>query len=205
MRLYDLRVTVERIEGRSVCGLEVGDYFEVTESNRIRIPEGRHFCMYALQSVLPLLPAKQRQLPESDWLEQDSLVACPDPDERLSCGSSGSAADAPHRRADVSGAGRELGLGLQTDKRARRVRARWPERAEAAGFDVVTAFNDLWFQPALPALLEIAAATTRVRVGPSCLNPFTVHPVEIAGQTPCWTPRRDGRAFLGLARGAWLE
>ena len=55
----------------------------MTESNRIRIPEGRHFCMYALQSVLPLLPAKQRQLPESDWLEQDSLVACPDPDERL--------------------------------------------------------------------------------------------------------------------------
>ena len=47
MRLYDLRVTVERIEGRSVCGLEVGDYFEVTESNRIRIPEGKHFCMYA--------------------------------------------------------------------------------------------------------------------------------------------------------------
>ena len=23
------------------------------------------------------------QLPESDWLEQDSLVACPDPDERV--------------------------------------------------------------------------------------------------------------------------
>ena len=83
MRLYDLRVTVERIEGRSVCGLEVGDYFEVTESNRIRIPEGKHFCMYALQSVLPLLPAKQRRLPDSDWLEQDSLVSCPDPDERV--------------------------------------------------------------------------------------------------------------------------
>jgi uncharacterized repeat protein (TIGR04076 family) len=83
MELYDLRVTVERIEGRSVCGLEVGDYFEVTESSRIRIPEGRHFCMYALSAVLPLLPAKQRQLASSDWLEKDSLVVCPDPDERL--------------------------------------------------------------------------------------------------------------------------
>jgi len=31
----------------------------------------------------PLLPAKQRQLPESDWLEQDSLVCCPDPGERV--------------------------------------------------------------------------------------------------------------------------
>ena len=83
MSLYDLRVTVERIEGRSVCGLAVGDYFELTESSRVRIPDGKHFCLYALQSVLPLLPAKQRQLPDSDWLEQDSLVACPDPDERV--------------------------------------------------------------------------------------------------------------------------
>jgi uncharacterized repeat protein (TIGR04076 family) len=83
MSLYDLRVTVERIEGRSVCGLAVGDYFELTESSRVRIPAGGHFCLYALQAVLPLLPAKQRQLPASDWLEQDSLIACPDPDERL--------------------------------------------------------------------------------------------------------------------------
>jgi uncharacterized repeat protein (TIGR04076 family) len=83
MTLYDVRVTVERIEGRSVCGLAVGDYFEVTESSRVRIPEGRHFCLYALQSVLPLIPAKMRRLPAEDWLERDSLVACPDPDERV--------------------------------------------------------------------------------------------------------------------------
>ena len=83
MRLFDLRVTVERIEGRSVCGLAVGDYFELTESSRVRIPAGRHFCLYALQSVLPLLPAKQRRLPDEDWLEQESLVCCPDPEERV--------------------------------------------------------------------------------------------------------------------------
>lgn len=81
--LYDLRVTVERIEGRSVCGLQVGDYFEVTESNRVRIPPGKHFCLYALGAVLPLLAAKQRELAASDWMARDSLVACPDPDERL--------------------------------------------------------------------------------------------------------------------------
>ena len=83
MSLYDLRVTVDRIEGRSVCGLAVGDYFEVTESSRVRIPVGKHFCLYAMQAVMPLLPAKQRRLPDADWLEQDSFAACPDPDERV--------------------------------------------------------------------------------------------------------------------------
>jgi uncharacterized repeat protein (TIGR04076 family) len=81
--LYDLRVTVERIEGRSVCGLKVGDYFELTESSKVRIPEGRHFCVFAMQAALPLLPAKQRALAADDWLERDSLVCCPDPDERV--------------------------------------------------------------------------------------------------------------------------
>ena len=98
----------------------------------------------------------------------------------------------------------ELGLGLQTDKRPGEYAA-LARRAEEAGFAVVTTFNDLWFQPALPALLEIAAATARVRVGPSCLNPFTVHPVEIAGQVAALDAASDGRAFLGLARGSWLE
>jgi uncharacterized repeat protein (TIGR04076 family) len=83
MELFDLRVTVERIEGRSVCGLQVGDSFELVNSAELRIPDGKHFCIFALQSVLPLLPAKQRRLPANDWLERDSLVCCPDPDERV--------------------------------------------------------------------------------------------------------------------------
>ena len=83
MTLYDLRVTVDRIEGRPVCGLRVGDFFEVTQSSRIHIPDGRHFCLFALQAVLPLLPAKQRRLPAGDWLERETLVCCPDPDERV--------------------------------------------------------------------------------------------------------------------------
>jgi 5,10-methylenetetrahydromethanopterin reductase len=104
----------------------------------------------------------------------------------------------------VSGRRRELGLGLQTDKRPGQY-AVLARIAEQGGFDVVTTFNDLWYQPALPALLEIAGATNRVRVGPSCLNPFTVHPVEIAGQTAALDLASEGRAFLGLAAGAWLE
>ena len=81
--LYDLKVTVVAIEGRSVCGLAVGDYFEVTESNRLRIPPGKHFCLYALGAVLPLLSGYQRAAQAGDWMAQESLVACPDPEERL--------------------------------------------------------------------------------------------------------------------------
>jgi uncharacterized repeat protein (TIGR04076 family) len=83
MELFDLRVTVDRIAGRSVCGMRVGDYFELVNSAELKIPPGRHFCVYALQAVLPLLPAKQRQLPAGDWLERDTLVCCPDPEEGL--------------------------------------------------------------------------------------------------------------------------
>ena len=81
--LYDLRVTVAQIAGRSVCGLAVGDSFEVTESSRIRIPTGKHFCLYALGAVLPLLAGYQRATQPGDWMTRESLIACPDPEEGL--------------------------------------------------------------------------------------------------------------------------
>jgi 5,10-methylenetetrahydromethanopterin reductase len=104
----------------------------------------------------------------------------------------------------VSRSVRELGLALQTNKRPGEY-AVLARRADDAGFAVVTVYNDLWYQPALPALLEIAAATSRARIGPSCLNPFTLHPVEIAGQIAALDTASGGRAFLGLAAGAWLD
>jgi 5,10-methylenetetrahydromethanopterin reductase len=104
----------------------------------------------------------------------------------------------------VSRTVRELGLALQTNKRPGEYAA-LARRADDAGFAVVTVYNDLWYQPALPALLEIAAATTRARIGPSCLNPFTLHPVEIAGQIAALDTASSGRAFLGLVAGAWLD
>ena len=77
--------------------------------------------------------------------------------------------------------------------------------AEDLGFDVVTAFGDAGYLPPLAVLLQVAAATTRVRLGPSCLNPYTSHPVEIAGQIAALEAASGGRAYLGLARGAWLD
>lgn len=81
--IYDIRVTVVSIDGPSVCGMQVGDYFEVVESSKVKIPAGKHFCLYAMNAVFPLIPAKQRRLHENDWLETDMLVSCPDPEERL--------------------------------------------------------------------------------------------------------------------------
>ena len=101
MELYDLRVTVEEIGGRPVCGLSVGDYFELT--------------------------------------------------------------------------------------------------------NVVSVFADLLYQPPLPALLEMARATSRVRLGAACLNPYTQHPYEIAGGLAALDAACGGRAYLGLARGTWLD
>jgi uncharacterized repeat protein (TIGR04076 family) len=83
MELYDLRCVVDRIEGRSVCGMAVGDYFELEHSAHLTLPPGSHFCVWALAAVLPFLAAKQRSLPAGDWLERDTLFSCPDPEERL--------------------------------------------------------------------------------------------------------------------------
>src|SRR3977135_278997 len=107
-----------------------------------------------------------------------------------------------HRRPDVSA--RSFGLGLQSNKPPGAYAA-LARQAEADGFDVVSVFNDLFFQPALPALLLIARATERVRVGPAALNPSTLHPVEIAGQAAALDLASGGRAYLGLVAGAWLD
>ena len=51
----------------------------------------------------------------------------------------------------------------------------------------------------------MASATERIRLGPVALNPFTLHPYEIAGQIAMLDAVSSGRAFLGLAKGAWLD
>ena len=76
--LYDLTVQVEEIGGNCTCNMKVGDSFQL-KGGKISIPEGADFCLYALQSTLPLLPAKQRKNHPADWMETDSRVQCPDP------------------------------------------------------------------------------------------------------------------------------
>jgi 5,10-methylenetetrahydromethanopterin reductase len=95
-------------------------------------------------------------------------------------------------------------LGFQSDKSASDY-ARLAVMAEALGFDGVSVFHDLGFQPSLFPLLEMARATSRLRLGAACLNAFLMHPVEIAGQAAALDIASDGRAYVGLARGAWLD
>lgn len=95
-------------------------------------------------------------------------------------------------------------LGLQSDKSAADYQ-RLAVLAEDLGFDGVSVFSDLGFQPPQFALLEMARVTRRIRLGPACLNPFLQHPVEIAGQLATLDLASAGRAYLGLTRGAWLE
>ncbi|GAA5176164.1 hypothetical protein GCM10023321_83850 [Pseudonocardia eucalypti] len=98
----------------------------------------------------------------------------------------------------------EIGLGLQGDKRPGDY-ARLAALAEGHGFDVLSVYGDLMFQPPIVPLLEMAGATRRVRLGAACWNPFTLHPYEIAGQLAALDHASDGRAYLGLAAGSWLD
>ena len=98
----------------------------------------------------------------------------------------------------------EVSIAFQSDKRPEEY-SELARLAEQAGFDVVSVYHDLLFQPAIYPLLLMAQATERVRLGPAALNPFTLHPVEIAGQIAALDAVSGGRAYLGLVRGGWLD
>lgn len=98
----------------------------------------------------------------------------------------------------------QVSLGLQTDKRLGEY-GLLARLAEDLGFDGVSVFSDLLYQPPIAALLEMAGTTSRIRLGCACWNPFTLHPYEIAGQFALVDDASGGRAYLGLARGSWLE
>ena len=98
----------------------------------------------------------------------------------------------------------ELSIAFQTDK-ALAEYGPLAAQAEAVGFDVVTVYNDMLYQPAWLPLLEMARATSRVRLGVAAVNPFTCHPINIAGNIALLDEASNGRAYLGIARGAWLD
>ena len=76
--LYDLKVVVEKIAGHCTCAMTEGDCFYL-KGGKLSMPQGKDFCLYALQACIPLLPAKQRRNHPADWMETDALIMCPDP------------------------------------------------------------------------------------------------------------------------------
>lgn len=78
-------------------------------------------------------------------------------------------------------------------------------RLEDLGFDVATVFGDLMMQPPAMVLASMAATTRRIELGVGCYTPWTLHPVEIAGQLAYLDQLSQGRAFMGIVRGAWLD
>jgi 5,10-methylenetetrahydromethanopterin reductase len=98
----------------------------------------------------------------------------------------------------------EVAVAFQTDK-SPAAYAALAAQVDRYPFAVVSVYNDLFYQPALGPLLHLSAGLRAARVGPAALNPRLLHPIEIAGQIAVLDAATDGRAYLGLARGTWLD
>jgi 5,10-methylenetetrahydromethanopterin reductase len=99
---------------------------------------------------------------------------------------------------------RELSIALQSDEDLPTYASLAP-RIEDLGFAAISVYADLGYPSPLLPLIIAAQATRRIRLGPACLNPYLLHPVEIANQLYALDSVSGGRAYLGLARGAWLD
>ncbi len=85
--MYELKVGVSKVLGRCTADppMKPGDYFTVCDGD-IRIPEGGYICLWALQSVLPLITPKEREIAEQedeDWMWRVHHAQCPDPEGRV--------------------------------------------------------------------------------------------------------------------------
>lgn len=76
--LYTIEVSVVGDPETFACSHEVGPALRITGEN-IQILGKGTFSLYALSTLLPLIPAKQRMTHENDWMTTDELIACPDP------------------------------------------------------------------------------------------------------------------------------
>lgn len=100
--------------------------------------------------------------------------------------------------------GRSLSIALQSNKSPAEYAA-LAALVEQLGFDMLSIYADLLYHPPIVPLTLAAQSTSRIRLGPAAINPFTLHPLEIAGQIAMLDQVSDGRAYLGLTRGAWLD
>ncbi len=76
------------------------------------------------------------------------------------------------------------------------------QAAEAVGFDQFWLSNDLFLRSDLAILPALVGATTRIEVGTGILNPYTMHPAEMAMFAATMDELSGNRFNLGLAAGA---
>jgi len=74
--LYNLDVTVIGDKTTFACDHTPGLAFQVNGEDLIFV---KRFSMYTLASLIPLLPAKQRNTHANDWMTSDDIISCPDP------------------------------------------------------------------------------------------------------------------------------
>ncbi len=97
-----------------------------------------------------------------------------------------------------------LGIAFQSDKTLQEYR----ELAELVArydFETASIYQDLFYQPPWPGLLQFAERTRRPLVGPAALNPYLTHPLVAAGNLAVLDQASGGRAYLGVVRGAFFE
>ena len=98
----------------------------------------------------------------------------------------------------------ETSIAFQTNKTP----AEYRELAQLVngyGFDVVSVYGDMPYQPSFGPLLLMAPYLDRARLGPACVAPSRQSPLDMAGDITLLDHLTRGRAYLGVARGAWLE
>jgi len=85
--MYELKVSVKKVMGECTAhpAVKPGDYFTVKDGD-IQVPEGGFICLWALQSLIPVLTPKEREIAEekdSDWMWRVRHAQCPDPNGRV--------------------------------------------------------------------------------------------------------------------------
>ncbi len=98
----------------------------------------------------------------------------------------------------------EISIAFQTNKTPSEYR----ELAQLVnGYDVdaVSVYGDVPFQPSFGPLMLMAPHLDRARLGPACIAPSRMPPVDMAGNIALLDHLTQGRAYLGISRGAWLE
>jgi len=98
----------------------------------------------------------------------------------------------------------ETSIAFQTNKTPAEYRA-LAELVNRYAFDVVSVYGDLPFQPPFGPLALMGQILQRARLGPACVSPSRITPLDMAGEVALLDHITAGRAYLGIARGAWLE